>query len=917
MPTRATCPEVPFLEGYVLGRTSDAEAQHLEQHLSGCRRCLGLLPSLGEGDGLVVALRAQKNKPRPKNAALNRLQERLRDLRPQGATGVFENTSACGLDATPPTSGILGAEDDPVRALLTPPQRPDELGRLGGYRVLKVLGSGGMGVVFEAEDPQLKRRVALKAMRPALAGSSAARQRFLREAQRMAALTHDNILAIHQVGADGAVPFLAMPLLQGESLAARLVREGKLPLAEVLRIGRETALGLAAAHQQGVIHRDVKPANLWLEGPAGRVKILDFGLARLAEGDAGLTCSGAVVGTPQFMAPEQAGGEIDPRADLFSLGCVLYRMVTGQPAFRGATPVEVLRNVALLNPTPARQLVPETPEALSRLIERLLAKAREGRPASALHVVQELEALERATAARRPPRRAAPKPAAPWPGKPARAAVENATEKTAPTGLSGQRRGKPTAARAGRGWQVFVVLLLAVGVTAAGLTWKLLRGPAPMGGDGLSGEGTGSQGHGRGAPELGSKLGPTLPPLSATSLVATPLKVKGLQSWTIIPRDTLDAPRQLALFARGKQLHVRQEDVWRGWDLTEDRPVSLPFKGNYTALSPDGHLIAVAKPKAIELFRHDTDKKPLRVLDLKGDASGLFWSRQGKRVAAGDVTGSATDVFGLRIGTVVIWDLSEAASGVNVDTEPGGTRLVGPFSPDGQRMASQRHLTSNQTPSDVTILDAASGKTLLEYGFSKKTIYSFWSPDGAKLATWATDGTVQVADAKTGKELYQLKGCYSQHVQTGIGSAAYNAVAWSPDGKTLAYGDDNNAVLVWDVEKKALRKTLKGHDQPVTCMAFTPDGKTLISTGLDRTVRFWDLTTDKPRGALVFLKDGHWLAISPEGFYKGSDKVEEHFKFVVKQDGSDLAEDRTPAEFVKDFGWKNEPGKVRLAPARE
>src|SRR5262249_7079741 len=160
---------------------------------------------------------------------------------------------------------------------------------LGPYRVLKVLGAGGMGVVFHAEDPQLQRAVALKVVLPALAASASARERFLREARAAAAIEHDHIVTIHQVGEDRKLSFLQMQSLGGESLEDRLKREPKLPAAEVLRIGREVAEGLAAAHEGGLVHRDIKPANIWLEGNRGRVKILDFGLARAVADDAHLT----------------------------------------------------------------------------------------------------------------------------------------------------------------------------------------------------------------------------------------------------------------------------------------------------------------------------------------------------------------------------------------------------------------------------------------------------------------------------------------------------------------------------------------------------------------------------------------------------------------------------------------------------
>ena len=164
----------------------------------------------------------------------------------------------------PPSKGL----PDELTRFLAPPERPDEIGRLGPYRVLAVLGQGGMGVVFRAEDPALDRPVALKAMLPGMAAVPTATERFLREAKAAAALKHEHIVTIYQVGEDRGVPFLAMEFLEGEPLDDRLRREGRLPLAEVLRIGREIAVGLAAAHDRGLVHRDIKPANLWLEGPA-------------------------------------------------------------------------------------------------------------------------------------------------------------------------------------------------------------------------------------------------------------------------------------------------------------------------------------------------------------------------------------------------------------------------------------------------------------------------------------------------------------------------------------------------------------------------------------------------------------------------------------------------------------------------
>ncbi len=298
-------------------------------------------------------------------------------------------------------------KDRDLYDFLAPPQEPDELGRLGHYRVLKVLGAGGMGVVFLADEPALKRKVALKAMLPGLAVSESARQRFLREAQAAAAIEHDHIVPIFFVGEDRGAPFIAMPFLKGEPLDARLQREEALSIAEVLRIGREIAEGLGAAHAIGLIHRDIKPANVWLEtrkgepgasATGGRVKILDFGLARAATGEAGLTQQGAIIGTPAYMAPEQASGErVDGRCDLFSLGCVLYRMSTGQLPFKGNDTISTLMAVATENPPPPIQLRPELPEALSDLVMQLLAKKPEERTQTAQAVVDALRQIERET----------------------------------------------------------------------------------------------------------------------------------------------------------------------------------------------------------------------------------------------------------------------------------------------------------------------------------------------------------------------------------------------------------------------------------------------------------------------------------------------------------------------------------------
>ena len=272
---------------------------------------------------------------------------------------------------------------------------PGERTELAHYRILRLLGQGGMGKVYLAEDGRLQRVVALKVMLPEATALLSARERFLREARAMAAVRNDHVVTIYEVNQADDVPYLAMEFLQGQNLGTWL-RAGELPrVGDILRIGREIAAGLAAAQTRGLIHRDIKPANLWLEAPTGRVKILDFGLARAASTSIGLTEIGDVLGTPSYMAPEQARGEaVDGRCDLFSLGVVLYLLCTLQLPFRGKTVTAILTALAVDQPASVRDLNPHLPPALADLIRQLLEKQPDQRPQSANQVIASLRCME-------------------------------------------------------------------------------------------------------------------------------------------------------------------------------------------------------------------------------------------------------------------------------------------------------------------------------------------------------------------------------------------------------------------------------------------------------------------------------------------------------------------------------------------
>jgi serine/threonine protein kinase len=262
-----------------------------------------------------------------------------------------------------------------------------------------------MGAVYLAEDTQLRRPTALKVMLPEVAIDSQCRERFLREARAAAAIRNDHVVTVYQVGEERGMPFIAMELLRGSPLDAFLEKEPAPTMTAIVRLAREIATGLAAAHEKGLVHRDIKPANIWLEAPKGRIKILDFGLARPAKPDhedlERLTHDGMVMGTPAYMSPEQARGEtVDFRTDLFSLGTVLYRLCTGYLPFTGPTATAVLTQLAISEPPPADDLNPQVPVALSELIRRLMSKEPVDRPKSAREVAETLRKID--TGATRP-----------------------------------------------------------------------------------------------------------------------------------------------------------------------------------------------------------------------------------------------------------------------------------------------------------------------------------------------------------------------------------------------------------------------------------------------------------------------------------------------------------------------------------
>lgn len=362
-PRDISCSDEPLLELLRQDDRGEAPAA-IAHHLDGCERCRSRLEVL---------------------AAEPAEWERARDTLSAAATDVPGdfNTRSHRAGAWRVWSLPTSSVDSMVRQVLADPSHPEMLGRIGRYDVERVIGAGGMGIVFKAFDTELNRPVAIKVLAPNLAGNGSARQRFAREARAAAAVVHEHVVAIHNVETGGPAPFLVMPFVAGESLQQRIDREGPLGLKEILRISMQTAAGLAAAHAQGLVHRDVKPSNILLEDGVERALLTDFGLAQ-ANDDASLTHTGFHPGTPQYMSPEQARGEaVDARSDLFSLGSVMYAMAAGRPPFRADTSLAVLRRITDTEPRPIREINPELPDWLGQLIARLHAKSPARRFSSA------------------------------------------------------------------------------------------------------------------------------------------------------------------------------------------------------------------------------------------------------------------------------------------------------------------------------------------------------------------------------------------------------------------------------------------------------------------------------------------------------------------------------------------------------
>jgi WD40 repeat protein len=811
---------------------SPAEQVELNGHLETCPACQRTLEECAANrDSWAVAHRYLGQPGPTREQALYDLMHRLKghpDDQPEDA--------AAPLD------------------FLDPSDHPGCLGRLGPYDVLGEVGRGGMGIVLKALDPGLHRVVAIKVLAPQLAVGATARKRFTREGRAAAAVCHDNVITIHAVEEFKGLPYLVMQYVAGPSLAQRIDDGGPLSVAEVLRIGTQTAAGLAAAHAQGLVHRDVKPANILLENGVERVKLTDFSLARTID-DVSVTQSGVVTGTPQYMAPEQARGEpLDARADLFSLGSVLYTLCAGRPPFRGHA-LEVLRKVSEDEPKPVRELNPEIPAWLEAIIRKLMAKRPADRFGTAAEVAALLERclahVQRPTAVPLPPIPGAPRP----PRRPWR------------------------WAGAGRRWVAVGLFAFGVLLAPVVLKFRTAEGTLLVEIDDPNVEvkldGTDVVITGAGVKEV--RLAPgsyrmlktkdgqpgkdevvsiargerTLVKVSfePAAGVATGMPVLSdvqfLQRLFQNPMAREQAQAEAALEAERRARAALQTHVPTGQLIQDPRStITTDFRAAITALAftPDGkRLIAAGADGAVFLYDAASGKIVSAIRDHRGAVEALAVAPDGKVLATGG-----------QDHTVKLWDIPTGRQVRALTGHAGQVRSMA-FSPDGKLLASGADESGRR--GEVKLWDVAAGQVRAVELAGPVLTLAFPPGRDDRLAVGLTTVGVHMIDLATGKVIYALQ-------QPG----PVHHIAFSPNGRVLAaaYADDGQLML-WDWQMDRQVATLRGHAAQITSLAFSPDGKLLATASLDGTAKLWDATANPPRVLVSFAPEkpagGVWVVI--------------------------------------------------------
>jgi WD40 repeat protein/tRNA A-37 threonylcarbamoyl transferase component Bud32 len=845
----AAHPRPERLRAYAQGRLVGPEMDEIEHHLSSCDECSRAALE-APGDWFLAAVRATG-----------------------GAT-----TAAPVAGFEVPSSFLLKPDRGPRAG---DGGLPEGLVDHPRYRVAGVIGSGGMGTVYRAEHRLMDRPVALKVIRRDLLGSESLVERFRREVRAAARLApHPNVVAAYDAEEVGDTHVLVMEYVEGTDLARLVEARGRLPVGEACEYARQAALGLQHALENGMVHRDIKPQNL-MRTNRGQVKVLDFGLARFASEvgtGAGLTALGTVLGSADYMAPEQVEDPhaADIRADIYSLGCTLYHLLTGVPPFPGRGLMGKLRAHAESTPTPLAAVRGDVPPELERVVARMTAKAPADRYATPAEVAEALapfaEAMAEGPAAigdvptlpADSPSLATTWPdagATPWPAK-------------APGPDHAPGRRWPLIAAA-------ALALLAAGVGAWGLVTYRVRtatGELVIQSDDPDIKVVVTQG-GRRVTIVDAKTGSRVALAEGRYEVrldraGTDLRLsrdaftieRGGRTIVTVRREPAPAPTSPR---PGPDLLAGTEEV--GEIARFESPHDLP---GWAFFLPDGrHLVYTTGGDNQDGKWVDGVDPALWVVDLSDPRNPR------------KLTGHAPKVGGIRLaiapdgrlaltagadGTVRLWDLETGRSG-RLRRE-GGIMVHGGvcLAPDGQAAAyafrevirlldlktgsvlktfrghqrdrieglafcdGGRRLVSASTDRTVRVWEVASGQEVrrMSHGHGVAGLAVF--PDGRRALTSSWDWTIAVWDLETGRQLRRIDGVANRFGAT---------VAVSPDGRRALFGADKT-ILLWDLETGEEIERLEGHTDGVWHVAFSPDGRRAVSSSMDKTVRVWGL----PRG---------------------------------------------------------------------
>jgi WD40 repeat protein/tRNA A-37 threonylcarbamoyl transferase component Bud32 len=736
-----------------------------------------------------------------------------------------EVISASRPDSQPPTlpartEGISEATPFPNNGTGSVPTLPI----IPGYEMLEPLGRGGMGVVYKARQFSLKRIVALKMLRDGALADAELRARFRGEAESVARLRHPHIVQIYEIGEHEGRPYLALEYAEGGSLAGRLAR-GSLPLREAVGLLETVARAVHAAHEAGVLHRDLTPANILLAAD-GSPRIGDFGLAKRLDGEAMRTHTGAVLGTPSYMAPEQAAGEgkrVGPATDVYALGAILYELLVGRPPFRGQSPLETLSQVLTEEPVSPRRFDTRLPRDVETICLKCLGKEPRRRYPSALALAEDLKRWRA--------------------GEPVQARPSPSWERAAKW-----VRRRPVVA-------LLLVSLLTVLGLAVGFVWRTAEREWALQ---YARE---KDTEARHKEELARKHENEL------HRQRYALDLRGAHRFWInghvrqaLERLELHKPRPEATEPGGF--------AWRYlWQVCHDGAPECLSSGDealWATFSPDGALLATAHTDgSVRVWVTATrqlratlkvHREAVHWLSFAPDGRSLFTASVDGTLRSWDVERgveacqlAGPDERGLR------W-LPSADGQVMAAAQPDNVVVVRPT--DGtpsRRMGSHpdrvtalafsgdgRALAVGCRNGGVGLCDLATASLRIGFHHNAPISALAVTPDGQGIAVAGEDGSVM---------LHVLAGRQTIHCPSHEG--AVRCLAFAPDHGMLASVGDDNIVRIWDMSTGVLRNALRGHTDRVHCVAFSPDGRRLVTVSRDGTIRLWDPAARQDREALV------------------------------------------------------------------